>query len=355
MESRKGRNKLSEGDSVRPAAVRIDAFSGCQLACPLCPITAGASHGVIGRGALKIQDFVAFLDSNPFIRSVELGNSGEAVLNASMASILREAHARGVATTFDQGVNFNHVTDATLEAMVTCGTTVLRVSLDGATPQSYAKYRIGGNFRTVILNIAKLNAIKKAQGSALPALVLQFILFSHNEHEVEAARMLASMLQARLELRLNWSDTRYAATDREQTVRLVGYADRAEYTAATGRHYAGHECLHLWTSPQINWDGTLLGCGHNHWQTMAADVLNGSFLDAVNGEAMRSARAVVRGLKPADQNDPCKRCGVYAALRESGHWIQDEEIARAMAPAVRRQPGTSRQLQSSKARAEIGI
>ena len=284
---------------------------------------------MIGKGSLKVTDFIAFLDSNPSVRSVELGNSGEAVLNASMDSILREAHARGVATSFDQGVNFNHVTDATLEAMVACGTTVLRVSLDGATPQSYAKYRIGGSFRTVILNIAKLNAIKKAHGSTTPTLVLQFILFSHNEHEVEAARMLASMLQARLELRLNWSDTRFAASDRNQTARLVGYADRAEYTAATGRHYAGHECLHLWTSPQINWNGALLGCGHNHWQTMATDVLNESFIDAVNGQAMRSARDVVRGLKTADENDPCSRCGVYAAMRRSGHWIQDEEINQA--------------------------
>ncbi|MET4699128.1 molybdenum cofactor biosynthesis enzyme MoaA [Constrictibacter sp. MBR-5] len=310
-----------------PTAVRIDAAAGCQLRCPLCPVTTGATHAVIGTGALKAQAFESFLDANPSVRLVELANSGEAVLNTALPEILRIARDRGVTTRFDQGVNLNHVAADALEAMVTCGTDRVRVSIDGATQATYGRYRVRGDLRRVLRHVQILNGFKRQHGSTTPELVLQFIVFGHNEHELDAIELMARALGMRLELRLNWSTEMFPVSDRDALRARIGAADRAEHRSRTGRHYSASQCLHLWHAPQINWDGKLLGCGRNRWGAFADDALGPRFQDAFNGAAIAHARDVVRGRAAPREDTPCRRCGVYAAMTADGRYLTDEDVA----------------------------
>ena len=68
--------------------------------------------------------------------------------------------------------------------MVLSGLDVLVVALDGASPETYQKYRRGGDIELVIHNMRRIQAMKQLLGYPTPSVVWQFLIFQHNEHEV---------------------------------------------------------------------------------------------------------------------------------------------------------------------------
>ena len=92
------------------------------------------------------------------------------------------------------GVNFNHAREHVLEDLVKYQVRRITVSIDGASSETYQKYRVGGDFERVIANVRKLNEYKKAYKSEYPRLRWQFIVFDHNVHELRAAQDMAKSL-----------------------------------------------------------------------------------------------------------------------------------------------------------------
>src|SRR5580704_8524829 len=138
---------------IEPHQTRVEASSACQLRCPSCPTTTGHALAVIGSGFLKFGDFRKLLDSAPAVKRVELSNYGEAFINPHLLEILDYAHQKGVAITIDNGANLNHATDKVLEGLVKYRVRAITCSIDGASPETYRKYRVRGDFATVIRNI----------------------------------------------------------------------------------------------------------------------------------------------------------------------------------------------------------
>ncbi|MBF0526850.1 MAG: radical SAM protein, partial [Deltaproteobacteria bacterium] len=267
---------------INPAAIRIEACSICQLRCPLCPRTRGETADVIGRGVLKFDDFRRFIDRNPQIRSVELGNFGEVFLNKELPKILEYAHLRQVTTEIDEGANLNDATDEALEALVKYRTARVRCAVDGVTRESYSKYRVGGDLGKVIANIQKINFLKDRYASALPRLIFQFVVFSHNEHEMDRAGLLAKMLRMDLDFKLNFFPGGLPVQNRDRIRQYLGYADRAEFMQQKRRHYCRRQCSEMWQRPQINWDGKLLGCCRNIWGSYADNMFEADLVSCVN-------------------------------------------------------------------------
>ncbi len=75
--------------------------------------------------------------------------------------MLQYAWGKGVAMRIDQGSNLNNASGESLEALVRYGVTILKVSIDGATQETYQKYRVGGQLRKVLENVHKINDCKK--------------------------------------------------------------------------------------------------------------------------------------------------------------------------------------------------
>ncbi len=312
--------------TIHPAKARLDASTICQLRCPLCPTGESNGWAFLGSGFLAQADFVRFLDENPLIRDVELANAGEALLNPELPGMLKSAAERGVSTSFGGGVNMNDVSDEALDALVRHGTRRMRISIDGTTEETYRKYRVGGSLRRVLDNIRRLNEVKQRRRSALPELIFQFILFGHNEHELEKAHVLAGMLNMKVAVKMNRNPDRLAIRDRERVRRLYGYADRQEYRAVTGMIYCRDLCLCLWRAPQVNWDGRLLGCPCNKHSAFADQVLDGSFMVEINNERMMYARRMLLGEAPPRDDIPCSACSWYQQIKEHSLWITPEEI-----------------------------
>jgi MoaA/NifB/PqqE/SkfB family radical SAM enzyme len=201
--------KIEAGFSVsittKPRKIRLEASSLCQLKCHSCPRFTSSFHATIGNGFLKFDDFQKFIDHNPRIASIELSNYGEIFLNPDLIEILRYAHAQNV-TLNARGVNLNDAKEDVLEGLVKYKLRNLTCSIDGASNDTYKIYRIKGNFDKVIINIRKINLLKKKYQSKYPFLYWQFVIFGHNEHELPIARRMAADLGMHFIPKLSWDE-----------------------------------------------------------------------------------------------------------------------------------------------------
>lgn len=306
---------------IRPTTIRVEASSVCQLQCPSCPAHSGEIRPALGNGSLRAADFKRLIDANPRLKHVELSNYGEVFLNPELLEILEYAHGRGVGLSAAEGSNFNTVSDDVLEGLVKYGFKSIICSIDGATNETYRSYRVGGDLDTVLENVRRLNSYKEQYRSQFPRLAWQFVVFGHNEHEVEQARASARELGMDFRLKLSWDPDFSPARDVEMLRREIGAATREEYEERFGTRYMASVCRGLWERPQINWDGRVLGCCRNFWGEFGGNAFTDGLDAAVNSLGMRHARAMLLGRKPPLDGIPCTTCSEYLARAETGDWL----------------------------------
>jgi sulfatase maturation enzyme AslB (radical SAM superfamily) len=300
--------------------IRIEASSICQLNCPLC-----SQHGenktnreIIGSGYLKFSDFKQFVDTYPNFRNIELSNYGEIFLNPELSDIIHYAYKKNIALTAANGVNLNKIDEAIVEDMVKYRFKALNISIDGATDDTYRIYRKNGDFHNVIKNIEIINYHKRKYNSKFPLLTWQFIAFSHNEAEIRLAKEMSKSLNMNFHLKLNWDSSRFQVTNVELVRKFAGFASRQEFEQITKRLYYPI-CEQLWTSPQINWDGKLLGCCVNKWIHFG-NVFRSGLEECIKDEKYLNAKEAILGKKKATKDIPCFYCPLYEKLEKFAYF-----------------------------------
>lgn len=285
-----------------------------------------------GKGKLGLDNFKRLIDRNPQIRKVELGGKGEVFLNENLPEMLRYAYERKVVTSIGAGTNLNDASDEALESLVMFQVDRVRCAIDGVTQETYQKYRVGGDLNKVIQNIHKINVLKERYRSSKPKLIYQFVLFGHNQHEMEKAALLAKMLKMDFFLKLNYSTEAFTLSvqQRESVRQSLGYADREDYLEKGGRSYLTEACYHLWYDPQIRWDGELLGCACNNFWPFPGNVFDEGLILCINGEKMSYAREMLMGRKPPREDIPCVQCDGYKSMVRFRSWITEADIQSVM-------------------------
>jgi MoaA/NifB/PqqE/SkfB family radical SAM enzyme len=324
---------------IAPQGVQIDASSHCQLACPSCPTASGATKPGLGAGHLSLENFRTLIDSNPEVARIELSNYGEMFLNPHLLEMLRYAHERQVVLCADNGVNLNHAPDEVLEGLVRYQLRSMTVSIDGASAESYPQYRVKGDFDRVIGHIRRINELKRQYRTGFPLLKWQFIVFGHNEHEINAARALATELGMQFFAKLSWDNDFSPVRNRElvqlQTRRRE--LSREEFYRATGHEYSRNICYQLWRFPVLNWDGRVTGCCRNFWGEFGGNAFTEGVHESLNSEGMQHARQMLMGQAPERAGLPCTTCELYLSMKRDGRWLTEEEIfpkEQAMSPVL---------------------
>ena len=312
-------------DFVVPKKIRLEASSYCQLRCPSCPTTTGHIHPAIGSGFLKISDFKDLVDKNKFLTHVELSNYGEIFLNPDFMEILKYSYEKGIKLTANNGVNLNDVKDEVLEGLVKYQFRSLFCSIDGASQETYVKYRVRGDFEKVINNIKKINAFKAKYNSQYPKLYWNFIIFGHNEHEIEKAKELAGELNMEFNHKLSW-DSDFSPIKTPEVVKKqtgIEVTSREEYLQRYNEDYKQSICSQLWKAPMVNWDGKLLGCCRNFWGDFGDNVFEKGLLASVNNPKIRYARRMLRGEEEPSEEIPCTTCNIYLSMKKYSKWIKE--------------------------------
>ncbi len=299
---------------LKPKAVRLDICSLCQLNCRDCYMRISPAQ-TIGSGLVTVSQFCTFLDENPFIRRVELSNSGEPFIHPHLHEILAEAEKRNIEITIDNGTNFNYVTDEVLSSLVNGTVKKIRVSIDGASQDVYSVYRRNGNFEQVITNIRRLNALKRKYGTVYPQLIWQYVLMKHNLCDIEKAEELAKELGMIMEFKESWN-VKEASAVREilQEKAAEGNGGNHLPKQQNNVHISDNSvfyCEMLIHSPQINWDGRLLGCCNVYRSDWGLNVFENGFLNCINSPIyLKTCASLLRNGNPLP-NTPCEKCTLW--------------------------------------------
>ncbi len=170
-----------------PYWLTIDPANFCNLRCPFCPT--GQQRGSREKGSLTFENFKKVADElGPYLLHIDFCNWGEPFLNPQLPQLIKYAKQYQIDTKVDS--NLNHFDEKTAEEIVLSGLDKIIVSIDGASAQTYAKYRVGGDFHTAINNLKILIRKKKELGRANPYICWQFLVFRHNEHEIQTVQQL---------------------------------------------------------------------------------------------------------------------------------------------------------------------
>jgi len=311
----------------QPVMLRVDICTGCQLHCPGCPTADGKVAETLGTGRMSLEKFTQLLDDNPRIKHVEISNWGEIFLNKDLEKIVKLAFERGVKLRADNGVNLNHASPAVLEAMVRYGFASMTCSIDGATPDIYKQYRVGGDLDQVLANIRLINELKKKHKSSLPRLTWQFVIFPHNGHEIKLARARAHELGMGFFSIMSWDHLDIQTKEPAAEGGAPPAKKQRPQEKFKRPEINRNICAQFWNDPQVNWDGRVLGCCVNDWDDFG-NAFDSGLQNVLKSERFTYAKEMLFGLKPARKDIPCTTCHFYQNMQKTNQWMSKSFIAR---------------------------
>jgi len=177
---------------ARPLRLTIDATNACQLSCPICPTGLNAQDRPIGH--LDQELFQSLLEEvGDFVFFIDFFNWGEPLVSNKIEEYVKVANRKKIWTTISTNLSLP-LSDQRIQKIIESGLSELIVSADGASPETYAMYRRGGNFELVMQNMQRFVKMKKQLSKRNPLITWRFLVFRFNEDEIEKASNLANEL-----------------------------------------------------------------------------------------------------------------------------------------------------------------
>lgn len=171
-----------------PESLSVEPASVCNLRCPEC---------TLGKGGLTRP--ASLMSASTFTNALEpLSHwlvccqfylQGEPTMNQHLSQMIERAHRERIFTM--TSTNGQTLTPELCRSLVLAGLDQIIVSVDGTTQEVYEKYRVGGSLQKVIDGIRNLASVRNELQRLSPAIVVQFIVFHHNEHQIADIKQLA--------------------------------------------------------------------------------------------------------------------------------------------------------------------
>jgi radical SAM protein with 4Fe4S-binding SPASM domain len=237
-----------ENQNIGQLSVTIQPTNRCNLRCLMC---SSYQNGEKKRD-MSLEEFKSIIDKNHnLIKQIPLYHSGESLLNKDIWEMVRYAKEKGIphVKISTNGMLLDKQTiNKAIESRLDC----LIVSLDGATEETYKKFRRGGDFKRVITNIKELVRQRNLEKSDLQ-IQIQFVVFSHNEKEIQDIIALSKELGA------DYVKLKTACiSGKEWEYLLPTNKEYNRYTQETKERI----CNKIWKEITINLDGTITPCSY---------------------------------------------------------------------------------------------
>ncbi len=241
-----------------PVSLSVEPANTCNLRCPECPAGSGTltrRQGIMDLDAFRnligqLKDRLAYL---------MLYFQGEPMMNPAIFDMI--AYARKLRVYTSMSTNGHLLDDENARKLVVSGLDRLIVSVDGADQDTYALYRRGGDLARVKEGLMRVAAWKKEMNSRRPYLIIQFVVFSFNEHQLDDMRKLAREAGAG---RLIFKSAQIS--DLKQNgwmvprLRKLSRYDRGADGEFRLKHRLKNRCFRMWQGAVVTWDGRLVPC-----------------------------------------------------------------------------------------------
>jgi MoaA/NifB/PqqE/SkfB family radical SAM enzyme len=179
--------------SASLARVYVEPTTVCNLRCRTCIRNVWDEPP----GMMSSRTFARIIDG---VRSVSplptlfFGGFGEPFAHPGLLSML--ATAKSVGCAVELITNGTRLDEDTRHELVRIGLDRLWVSIDGATPESYADVRLWDALPQVTEDLARLRELRTAHGSGLPRLGIAFVAMKRNIADLPAVIRLGQKLGA---------------------------------------------------------------------------------------------------------------------------------------------------------------
>ncbi len=178
-----------------PPILQIEPTAACNLRCP----QKACDQRLIRRHRRKMfmtyDDFKALVDeAGPHTETINFFNFGEPFLHRDAISMVAYAKSVNPRTFILSDTNGHFFqTREKQEAIVDSGIDRLVFSVDGATQDSYEKYRVRGNLETALQAMRGIVKIRNERGLKKPEVIWKYILFrtTDSDHDMRRAEQLA--------------------------------------------------------------------------------------------------------------------------------------------------------------------
>jgi len=282
-----------------PLTLMLEPTNFCNLKCPLCP----TGQGIINRKkqSLSFEKAKIILDQlGSQIIHLRLWNWGEPLLCKDIFKIIEYAKKYNLFINLSTNAFFLNKDFA--KKLVNSKLDEIIISLDGASEETYKKYRKEGSFFKAIEAIQEINNQKKIQSKKNPIIKLQFIVMRHNQHEIVKIIEIANEIGVnkvffksvgRMDLGVKEDITKYLPTKKEFVRKSF---EKIE-----------NKCDYLWEEITINVDGSVVPCCRDaNNKYIFGNIFKENFKKIWNNKKYQNFRKKV--LKNKKSIDICQFC-----------------------------------------------
>ncbi|MBV8544773.1 MAG: radical SAM protein, partial [Acidobacteria bacterium] len=291
-----------------PVSLMVEPSAACNLRCPLCPT---GIHATKRDGyTLSPDDFERALGWFRYtLQTVTFWVWGEPFLNRNLPKMVAVASRYHIAS--QVSTNGHFLEGPMLDELFAAGLTLLKISIDTPNAGLYTRYRVGGDFETVVRGVKHAVARKRALG-ARTIIEAQYMAMRGSE---DMAAMIAhgrelGADQVRVKM-LGIGSSVPEPTEKEWSLMpeaeaLNRYADHTDVRPKI--QWDDERCTYIWRRMVLNADGKCLPCSHDQLVKFELGTIkSGRSLASVwNGPAYRRYR---RGIRQTQKNEiMCQRC-----------------------------------------------
>lgn len=287
-----------------PIAISIEPTTSCNLRCPECP-----------SGLREFSRPTGMLEESLNTKVInELKNTltyityyfqGEPYLNPKFTEMVSHASANNIYTA--TSTNAHYLNDENCKKTIESGLSRLIISIDGVDQESYGKYRIGGKLDKVLEGTRNIVEWKRKMKSKTPFILWQFIVFKHNEDQVEKIKELGKEI-----------GVDHVAI---KTAQFYGYKDKFDlmpdnekyrrYSESNGKAVIKNKmlnhCWRMWHACVITWDGLVAPCCFDKDASYQLGNVNKlAFKQVWQNEKYSTFRNLI--LKSRSNIDICRNC-----------------------------------------------
>lgn len=178
-----------------PSRLYVECTAACNISCnqACCAPETGITR-TRQAGMLDFDLFTRVIDeAGPSLGRVDFFNYGEAFLHKRAVEMCEYIKAKYPHIYLYTSTNGLALTEEKARRLVHSGIDEVTFSIDGASQETYVKYRQRGDFAKAFANLRAMTDEKAGNGRDVPHLNWRYILFKWNDHdeEMEAARRLA--------------------------------------------------------------------------------------------------------------------------------------------------------------------
>ncbi len=194
--------RLDEGENFvrmhRPVTHLTKVYIEPTVACNLDCITCFRNGWSEPNGKMSDETFEAIFDSlqkmNP-IPDVYFGGIGEPLFHPRTLGWVKRVKSLGVKV--ELITNATMLTERIARKVIDSGLDLLWVSLDGATPETYADVRLGAELPHVLANLRAFNSMRKGGHTPTPEMGIAFVAMKRNIHELPKVIRLGRALRVK--------------------------------------------------------------------------------------------------------------------------------------------------------------